>query len=96
MSPTLFTLSLDPLASLIRHKYNIKGIAAPVTERKISLFADDILLTVSGLRPAPPTSLKHILETEKEFGVISGYKIKWEKSEDLPLNALCHESQIAN
>lgn len=37
LSPMLFVLSLEPLATLIRENHNIKGIAAPVTEMKISL-----------------------------------------------------------
>lgn len=63
LSPVLFVLSLEPLAILIRENHNIRGIVAPVTEMKISLFADDILLTLSD----SPTSLKHVLGTVKEF-----------------------------
>lgn len=42
-----FILSLEPLATLIGDNHSIRGVAAPVTEMKVSLFADDILLTVS-------------------------------------------------
>ncbi len=90
LSPLLFILLLEPLAISIRNNHNIKGVAAPVTEIKLSLLADDILLTVAD----PPTSLKYVLETVDDFGSISGYKVNWEKSEALPLNVYCLKSHI--
>lgn len=64
----------------------IRGVAAHVTEMKVSLFADDILLTVSD----PLSSFKNVLEIVKEVGNISGYKVNRDKSEAIH----CHKSHI--
>ncbi len=92
LSPVLFVLSLEPLAILIRENDHFKGIKALKTEMKISLFADDILITVVDL----PTSVKYSLDKINEFGFISGYKINWDKSEAFLLNIHCHKTHVAS
>ena len=50
---------------------------------KVSLYADDLLLFVSDLDNAFPL----VLNLLKEFGQISGYKLNFQKSELMPINA---------
>uniref|UniRef100_A0A8C5PBN3 Reverse transcriptase domain-containing protein n=1 Tax=Leptobrachium leishanense TaxID=445787 RepID=A0A8C5PBN3_9ANUR len=47
LSPLLFALCLEPLAEQIRGHPDISGIAAGDKNYKLSLFADDILLTIT-------------------------------------------------
>uniref|UniRef100_A0A803K0Y7 Reverse transcriptase domain-containing protein n=1 Tax=Xenopus tropicalis TaxID=8364 RepID=A0A803K0Y7_XENTR len=82
MSPLIFALSLEPLAHAIRQNSNIKGFQVGPTEYKISLFADDILLTLS----SPQTSLPNLITTLEKFQSTTGYKINPTKSHALPLH----------
>uniref|UniRef100_A0A8C5PPU1 Reverse transcriptase domain-containing protein n=1 Tax=Leptobrachium leishanense TaxID=445787 RepID=A0A8C5PPU1_9ANUR len=52
LSPLIFVLTLEPLASHIRLTSSISGLLTPVGEQKLALFADDILLYLS----SPETS----------------------------------------
>ncbi len=84
-SPIIFTLALEPLACAIRNK-NITGITLFNYDFKANFYADDILLTLS--RPAH--SVPHLLKLISDFGLFSGYKINWSKSEAIPLNRLTY------
>ena len=46
LSPLLFTIFIEPLASAIRQSTNIKGIHSTESERKINLHADNVLLSL--------------------------------------------------
>ena len=52
-------------------------------EHKVSLYADDLLLFVSDLDRAFPL----VFNLLEEFGQISGYKLNFQKSELMPINA---------
>lgn len=82
LSPSLFALTLEPLAIRIRESCNIQGLRIGPLEEKISLYADDALLNLqdAGL------SLWAALKVFNEFEHFSGVKINWTKSIVFPLD----------
>lgn len=82
LSPLLFALCVEPLAASIRNNLNIRGITVRDKEFKISLFADDIILTLT----QPHISLPNLHAELDRFRTFSEYKINASKSEALPIN----------
>lgn len=78
LSPLLFTLYLEPLAQKTRDS-GIHGYQWAHEELKISLYADDIILTLA----KPDRQSQKLLDTLREFGEISGYKINADKTQSL-------------
>ena len=76
LSPLLFYIVLEVLASAIRQQKEIKGIQISKEEVRISLFVDDVILYVENQKV--PT--KKFLELIHEFSKDSGYKINVKKS----------------
>ena len=71
LSPFLFILAVELLASKIRQAQDCKGIPLPNhQEVKISQFADDTTLIMSDTN-----SLKFALQTVDNFGTVSGLKL---------------------
>nr|KAF6480898.1 hypothetical protein HJG59_010692 [Molossus molossus] len=50
LSPLLFNIVLEVLATAIRHEEKIKGIQIGKEEVKLSLFADDMILYIENLK----------------------------------------------
>ncbi|XP_068107367.1 alpha-protein kinase 2 isoform X1 [Hyperolius riggenbachi] len=82
LSPLLFVLCIEPLASAIRESPDVMGICVGSKQFKLSLFADDILLTLTN----PLTTLPCLHRILVEFGALSGYKVNSSKTEALPIN----------
>lgn len=78
--PLLFLLCLEPLAEAIRSHPDIKGVLMRQRAYKLSLFADDILLTLTN----PTISLPSRHALLHTVGSISGYKINTAKTEASP------------
>uniref|UniRef100_A0A8C8YER5 RNA-directed DNA polymerase n=1 Tax=Panthera leo TaxID=9689 RepID=A0A8C8YER5_PANLE len=76
LSPLLFNIVLEVLASAIRQQKEIKGIKIGKDEVKLSLFADDMILYMEN----PIDSTKSLLEMIHEFSKVAGYKINVQKS----------------
>ena len=75
LSPLLFNIVLEVLATAIREVKEIKVIQIGKEEVKVSLFADDILYLEN-----PKDSTRKLLECIYEFGKVTGYKINTQKS----------------
>ena len=75
LSPLLFNIVLKVLATAIREEKEIKGIQIR-KEVKLSLFADDMILSIEN----PKDSIRELLELISEFSKVAGYKINTQKS----------------
>lgn len=82
LSPLIFVLCIEPLAAAIRLNQDITGVVVGGREFKISLYADDVLLTLTNLH----VTLPNLVSQLDSFGVLSGYKVNTSKTEALPIN----------
>lgn len=80
--PSLFILSLEPLAQRLRENQVITPIRIKKSLHAISAFADDVLIYLSDIEK----SITSLLATVEEFRMLSGYKSNWMKSALMPLN----------
>ena len=76
LSPLLFNIVLEVLATAVREQKEIKGIQIGKEEVKFSLFADDMILYIEN----PKDSTRKLLELINEYSKVAGYKIKTQKS----------------
>ena len=76
MSPLLFNIVREVLASGIRQQKEIKGIQIGKEEVKLSLFADDMIIYMENLKD----STKKLLELIYDFNNVAGHKINIQKS----------------
>ena len=76
LSPLLFNIVLEVLATAIREEKEIKGIQTGKEEVKLSLFADDMILYIEN----PKDTIRKLLELISEFSNVAGYKINTQKS----------------
>ena len=70
LSPLLFSIVLEVLATAIREEKEIKGIQIRKEKVKVSLFADDMILYIENLKD----SIRKLLELISEFSKVAGYK----------------------
>ena len=79
LSPLLFNIVLEVLATAIREEKEIKGIQIGKKEVKLSLFADimqmtfadDIILYIEN----PKDTARKLLELINEYSKVAGYKL---------------------
>ena len=74
LSPLLFNIVLEVLATTIREEKEIKGIQVGKEEIKLSLFADDMILYIGN----PKDVTRKLLELINEYSKVAGYKINTE------------------
>ena len=76
LSPLLFNIVLELLATAIRAEKEEKGIQIGKQDVKLSLFADDMILYIEN----PKDSTRKLLELINEYSKVAGYKINTQKS----------------
>ena len=76
LSPLLFNMILEVLATAIREEKGIKGIQIGKEEVKLSLFTDGMILYIEN----PKDATRKLLELINEFGKVAGYKTNAQKS----------------
>ena len=76
LSPLLFNIVLEVLATAVREEKEIKLVQIGKEEVKLSLFADDMILYIDN----PKDSVRKLLELISEFSKVVGYKINTHKS----------------
>ena len=76
LSPLLFNIILEVLATEIREEKERKVVQIRKEEVKLSLFADDIILYIENHKD----SIRKLLELISEFSKVAGYKIDTQKS----------------
>lgn len=76
LSPLLFALAIEPLATSVREHAHIKPITLGGVDH-----TDDVTLFVSDREQSIP----HLLQFINSFGEVSGYIINWQKSELITL-----------
>ena len=76
LSPLLFNIVLEVLATAIGEEKEIKGIQIGKEEVKLPLFADDMILYIEN----PKNATRKLLELINESGKVAGYKINAQKS----------------
>ena len=76
LSPLLFNIVLEVLATTMREEKEIKGIQIGKEEVKLSLFEDDMILYLEN----PKDASRKLLELINEIGKVEGYKINTQKS----------------
>ena len=76
LSPLLFNIVLEVLATAIRAEKEIKGIHIGKEEVKLSLFSDGMILYIEN----PKDSTRKLLELINEYSKVAGYKVNTQKS----------------
>ena len=76
LSPLLFNIVLEILATAIREEKEIKGIQIGKEEVKLSLFADDMIIYIEN----PKNSTRKLLELISKYSKVARYKINTQKS----------------
>ena len=76
ISPLLFNIGLEVLATVIRQQKGIKRILIGKEEVKLSLFTGDMILYMEN----PKESTPKLLELIEQLSDVTGYKINAQKS----------------
>ena len=75
LSPLLFNIVLEVLATAFREEKEIKGIQIGKEEVKLSPLADDMILYIENSKD----TIRKLLELINEYSKVAGYKINTQK-----------------
>ena len=89
LSPLLFNIVLEVLATVIRQEKEIKGIQIGKEEVKLSFFADDMIVYIEN----PIDSTKNLLDLINEFGKTTRYEVNIQKSKAFYIPAMKYQKQ---
>ena len=89
LSPLLFNIVLEVLATAIRQEREIKGLQIGKEEIKLSLFADDMIVYIENPIGSTQTQSDLIIE----FGKTVGYKVNIQKSKAFCTPTMKHQKQ---
>jgi len=90
LSPYLFVLSVEVLASAIQRDPSIKGISISQNEIKLSQYVDDTTLILDGSRD----TLEALLEVIGKFSKTSGLRLNNKKTEVLWIGSKARSSEL--
>ena len=90
LSPYIFILCAEVLATAIRKDNLVKGITVDSTECKLSQYADDTTLFLDGTQE----SLERSFVILEKFGEVSGLRVNCEKTEALWIGSKKGSNQI--
>ena len=76
LSPLIFNIVLEVLATAIREEKEIQGIQIGKEEVQLSLFADDMILYIENSKD----TTRKLLELTNEYSKVAWYKINTQKS----------------
>lgn len=76
LSPLLFALAIEPLATEIRANSHIVGFCYGTLQEKVMLYADDTLLMLGDTE----VSLQEAMTTITKFSDFLGLRVNWMKS----------------
>lgn len=77
LSPLLYAFTLEPFLSMIRLNQDIQGVTVANTQHKVSVYADDLLFSLTN----SAVSLPNLLKQFDLYGALSNLKINFSKSE---------------
>jgi len=89
LSPSLFILCIECLASALRNSIDFVGLTLDNSTVKASLFADDTVLCLNGSE----SQFKYVYKIFQNFASTSRCKINWDKSKAFNIGASKHWAQ---
>ena len=76
LSPLLFNIVLEVLATAVREEKEIKGIQIGKEEAKLSLFSEDMILYIEN----PKDATRKLLELINDYSKVAGSKINMQRN----------------
>lgn len=72
----LFNFLIEPLVQCIREETGLEGVTTGNVENEISLYADDMLVTIGN----PEEGIPLLMKILQEYGRLSGYRLNIQKT----------------